>query len=188
MAPVSQELEPPANPGRFKELLPGLSRVALLQSKAEMTAGRAKSAEYAARKLGVEVLIAEHTPTPTNYTDAFALIARERVDAVSVTQSGANFANRHLIIGFATNERLPAIYGVREFAADGGLIAYGPDVADIFHRTAGYVDLILRGTKPTDLPVEQPTKFHLVINVRTAKALGLTIPPSLLARADEVIE
>jgi putative ABC transport system substrate-binding protein len=146
----------------LKELLPGLSRVALLQSKAEVPAGWEQSAEAAARQLGVKVLFAEHTPT--DYSVAFALIARERVDALSVP-GGVNFAHRQLIIEFAAKNRLPAVYGSREYAADGGLIAYGPEVADIFYHTAGYVDRILKGAKPADLPVEQPTKFHLVINL-----------------------
>ncbi|RXG83722.1 ABC transporter substrate-binding protein [Bradyrhizobium zhanjiangense] len=97
-------------------------------------------------------------------------------------------ANRSLIIGLAERYRLPAIYQFRQFAAEGGLISYGPDTADIFHRAAAYVDRILKGANPGDLPVQQPTKFQLVLNLKTAKALGLTAPPSLLARADEVIE
>ena len=103
--------------------------------------------------------------------------------------NAANINNRHLIIEFAAKNRLPAIYGVREFAANGGLIAYGPNYADIFQQAAGYVDQILKGAKPAELAVEQPSKFQLVINFKTAKALGLTIPPSLLVsrrRGDRV--
>jgi putative ABC transport system substrate-binding protein len=170
----------------LKELLPGLSRVAYLQSKAEALPGFEESVEAFGRQLGVTVLNAEHTPT--DYAAAFALIAREQPDALSVANSAANFANRHLIIEFAAKNRLPAIYGAREYATAGGLIAYGADVADQYRRGAQYVDLILKGAKPADLPVEQPTKFHLVVNLKAVKALGLTIPPTLLARADEVIE
>jgi putative tryptophan/tyrosine transport system substrate-binding protein len=172
----------------LKELLPGMLRIALLHSKADMIAGWEQSQEAAARQLGIKVLIADHTPT--DYAAAFALIARERPDALSVAFNAGNIANRPLIIEFAAKNRLPAIYGVREFAAEGGLITYGPDYADIFQRAAGYVDRILKGAKPADLvlAVEQPDKFRLVINLKTAKALGLTIHPSLLARADEVIE
>jgi putative ABC transport system substrate-binding protein len=170
----------------LKELLPGLSRVASLQSKAEALAGWEQSAAAVGRELGVTCLNAEHTPT--DYAAAFALIARERPDALSVAHSAANLANRHLIIEFAAKNRLPAMYGSREYVTAGGLIAYGTDIADQFHRAAGYVDRILKGAKPADMPVEQPTKWHLVVNLKTAKALGLTIPPSLLARADEVIE
>ena len=91
------------------------------------------------------------------------------------------------VVALAAKHHLPAIYFFRQFA-NGGLIVYGPDIADLFHRAGGYVDKILKGTKPADLPVEQPTKFELVINMKTAKALGLTVPPSLLTLADEVIE
>jgi putative ABC transport system substrate-binding protein len=92
------------------------------------------------------------------------------------------------VIALAAKHRLPAIYISRSFVTNGGLISYGPDFADLFFRAGGYVDKILKGAKPSDLPVEQPTKFHLAINIKTAKALGLTVPPILLARADEVIE
>jgi putative tryptophan/tyrosine transport system substrate-binding protein len=97
-------------------------------------------------------------------------------------------ANRSLIIGLAERYRLPAVYQFRQFAAEGGLMSYGPDTADIFRRAAAYVDRILKGANPADLPVQQPTKFQLVVNLKTAKTLGLTAPPSLVARADEVIE
>jgi putative ABC transport system substrate-binding protein len=93
-----------------------------------------------------------------------------------------------LIIGLAERYRLPAVYQFRQFAAEGGLMSYGPDTADIFRRAAAYVDRILKGANPADLPVQQPTKFQLVVNLKTAKTLGLTAPPSLVARADEVIE
>ena len=96
--------------------------------------------------------------------------------------------NAPRVIALAAEHRLPALYLFRLFATNGGLISYGPDLADLFRRAGGHVDKILKGTKPSDLPVEQPTKFELVINMRTAKALGLIVPPSLLARADEVIE
>ena len=92
------------------------------------------------------------------------------------------------VAALAAKHRLPAIYLSRQFATNGGLIVYGPDLDDLFHRVCGYVDKILKGTKPSDLPVEQPTKFELIINLKTAKALGLDVPPSLLARADQVIE
>ena len=97
-------------------------------------------------------------------------------------------ANRSLIIGLAERYRLPAMYQFRQFAAEGGLMSYGPDTADIFRRAATYVDRILKGANPAELPIQQPTKFQLVLNLKTAKALGLTVQPSLLARADEVIE
>ena len=96
--------------------------------------------------------------------------------------------HRNLIIELAAQHRLPAVYNSRYWIAEGGLVSYGPDVLDQYRRTAGYVDRILNGTKPADLPVQAPTKYELVINLKTAKALGLTVPDSLLARADEVIE
>jgi putative tryptophan/tyrosine transport system substrate-binding protein len=169
----------------LKELLPGMSRVAFLQNRLEnSTTWLEQGAEATERALGVKVLFAEQT----DYAEAFAFIARERADALSVGGGGRNFANRHLIIEFAAKNRLPAIYQTSDYVAAGGLIAYGPDLANLYRRVAGYVDRILKGAKPADLPVERPTKFRLTINLKTAKALGLTLPPSLLARADEVIE
>jgi putative ABC transport system substrate-binding protein len=169
----------------LKQLLPRISRVAFLHSKEQVAEG-VHSVEAAGRELGIKLLPAEHTPT--DYTDAFALITREHPDALVVSESAANVANRRLIVEFAAQRRLPAMYATREFVNAGGLISYGVEIADLFRRAAGYVDKILKGAAPGDLPVEQPTKFQLVINLKTAKALGLTIPPTFLARADEVIE
>jgi putative ABC transport system substrate-binding protein len=115
-------------------------------------------------------------------------IRRERVDALLVSDANVNFHHRRLITDFASRHRLPTIYAFREAAETGGLMGLGVDILDVYRRAAGYVDKILRGAHPADLPVEQPTKFELVISLKTAKALGLTMPPSLLARADQVIE
>jgi putative tryptophan/tyrosine transport system substrate-binding protein len=134
----------------------------------------------------VKLLLAEFTGT--EYADAFTQIARERPDAILVSHGAANIANQRLIAEFAARNRLPAMYSFREAVEDGGLIAYGVDLADVYRRAAGYVDRILKGAKPAELPVERPTKFELVINMKSARALGLEIPPMLLARADEVIE
>jgi ABC-type uncharacterized transport system substrate-binding protein len=169
----------------LREFLSRISRVAHLYSREEL-AEEAQSAETAGRELGIKVLRAEHTPT--DYNDAFALIRRERPDAMIVGASAANVANRHLILEFAAQERLPALYASREFVNAGGLISYGVELADLFQRAAGYVDKILRGAKPADLPVEQPIKFELVINLKTARALGLDVPDRVLALADEVVE
>ena len=169
----------------LKELLPRISRVAFLHSK-EQEAEGVQNGEAAARKLGITLLSAEHTPT--DHTDAFGFITREHPDALVVGASAVNVANRHLIVEFAAQKRLPAMYATREFVNIGGLISYGVDFHDLFRRAAGYVDRILRGVKPADIPVEQPAKFALVINLKTAKGLGLQIPDKLLALADEVIE
>ena len=156
----------------LKELLPAMSRAAclLLGSQRE----ERQSVEAAARVLGVEILFAEHSPN--DFTGAFTLMARERLDALLVTPSGASFAHRGLIVDFAAQGRLPAMYTNREFVEAGGLISYGASTSDLFRRAAGYVDKILKGAKPADIPVEQPTKFELVINLKTSHALGLTIP------------
>ena len=119
---------------------------------------------------------------------AFASAAAQHADAIIVFGDALTVNNAPRVTALAAKHRLPAIYLFRQFVTNGGLISYGPDLADLFLRAGGYVDKILKGTKPSDLPVEQPTKFELVINMKTAKALGLTVPPSLLARADEVIE
>jgi putative ABC transport system substrate-binding protein len=113
---------------------------------------------------------------------------RQGAVALVAVEDPLTFGNRQRIVTFASKSRLPAIYGIREFADAGGLLAYGANLADLARRSAGYVDKILKGTKPSDLPVEQPTKFELVINLKAAKLLGLSISPAFLARADEVIE
>jgi len=118
---------------------------------------------------------------------AFASAAAQRADAMVVFGDALTVVQAPRVVALAAKHRLPAVYLIRQFA-DGGLIVYGPDIADQFRRAGGYLDKILKGTKPADLPVEQPTKYELVINMKTAKALGLTVPPSLLVRADEVIE
>jgi len=119
---------------------------------------------------------------------AFASAAAQHADAMIVFGDPLIFNHATQVTALAAKHRLPAIYLTRSFVTNGGLISYGPDFADLFYRAGGYVDKILKGAKPADLPVEQPTKFQLVINMKTAKALGLAVPPSLLARADELIE
>src|SRR5262249_51864692 len=122
------------------------------------------------------------------YRRVFEAMIQEGVDALVVDYQTQNFTNRRLIVGFAEKARIPAIYPSRVFAEVGGLMAYGVDAQDLYRRAAEQVDQVLNGTKPSDIPFYQPTKFKLVINLKTAKALGLTVPPSLLATADEVIE
>ena len=172
----------------LREMLPGLSRVAYLGSKADKDWERpwGQSVRTAAQALGVTLFLAEFTPH--QYTDAFTRISRARAEALFVGPSPPAFGDRGPIVDFATRTRLPSTFRFREAVELGGLMSYGVNSADNFRRAAGYVDKILKGAKPSDLPVEQPTKFELVINAKTAKALGLTIPPSLLQRADQIIE
>ena len=170
----------------LKEALPKIRRVAFLGTKLDWEDPFGKSTQAAARALRITLLHAEHSPD--DYAEAFARIVRERPDALLVPNTTSNFARRRLIVDFATKNRLPGMYYVRNFTETGGLMSYGPDFRDQFRRLAVYVDKILKGAKPADLPVEQPSKFELVINLKTAKALGLTIPPSLLGRADVVIQ
>ena len=127
-------------------------------------------------------------PRSGDFEKAFAAINREHVAALLVPADGMFLLHRTSLVDLAAKSRLPTMYGLTELVEAGGLAGYGPSLFDSFRRAAIYVDKILRGAKPADLPIEQPTKFKLVINLRTAKSLGLTIPPSLLLRADQVIE
>ena len=140
----------------------------------------------AAQVVGLTMVLAAHTPF--EYTDAFALLRRVPVDALFVSLGPHKFINRRLIVDFARQSRLPDSHTNREAVELGALMSYGANIPDLFRRPAAYVDKILKGAKPADLPIEQPTKFELVINLKTAKALGLDVPPTLLASADEVIE
>src|ERR1700730_10205999 len=141
-----------------------------------------KAADVAARALGVRLQVVE-ARGPTDIDSAFSKMTKARAGALTVLPSAMLFTERRRLLDLAAKNRLPAVYVQREFVDAGGLMAYGPSLADLFRRAATYVDKILKGAKPADLPVEQPTKFDLVINLTTAKALGLTIPPSLLSRA-----
>ena len=170
----------------LKEALPQISRVAFLGLKSEWEDPVGQRLQAAARALRLTLFLAEHTPT--QYADAFSIVTRERPDALFVSSEPSNYANRHLVVDFANRHRLPSMHGFRESVELGGLMAYGADNVDLYRRAAGYVDKILKGANAAHLPVEQPTKFELVINLNTAKALGLTIPPSVLMRADRVIE
>jgi putative tryptophan/tyrosine transport system substrate-binding protein len=176
---------------QLPQAIPGVSRVAVLRDPgdaAERTAkDMLKRAEVAGRALGVRLQFVE-ARSPVDFDRAFSEMARARAGALTVLQSTMFFLERRRLVDLAAKNRLPAVYTSREFVDAGGLMSYGPDLADLFRRAATYVDKILKGAKPGDLPVEQPAKFELVINLKTAKALGLTIPPSLLARADQVIE
>jgi len=172
----------------LRAMLPGVSRVAFLGSKENKDWDRpyGRSVRAAAQALGITLVLVEFTAD--QYTSAFTRISRARADALFVAPSAPAYADRALIVDFATRTRLPSTFVYRESVELGGLMSYGVNLADLWRRAAGYVDKILKGAKPADLPIEEPTKFELLINLRTAKALGLTIPPTLLARADEVIQ
>ena len=179
-------------PGKWlqlvKELFPRASRVAVIFHPSYDGGVQLKASEAAARSLGVrlQVLKAERRD---DLAAAFAEIQKNRADALIVSSSPLFYVNRARLVALAATQRLPTIYHQSEFVVEsGGLVSYGPDFRDLFKRSATYVDKILKGAKPSDLPVQQPTKFELVINLKTSKALGVTIPPSLLLRADQVIE
>ncbi len=172
----------------LKEAVPRAARVAFLWNPVPPGAKASKNVvESAARNLGVSFQSVE-VRARDDFDGAFAAMVRERANGVVVAQDPVTFDSRSQVVLLAAKNRLPAVYGVREFAEVGGLMSYGPNIADQFRRAATYVDKILKGARPGDLPIEQPTKFELVINLKTARALGLTIPPSLLQRADQVIE
>ncbi|HEV2054518.1 MAG TPA: ABC transporter substrate-binding protein, partial [Methylomirabilota bacterium] len=137
--------------------------------------------------LGVRLQFVE-ARGPADFDRAFTDMTRARAGALTVLGSNMFLLEQRRLVDLAAKNRLPAVYPGREYVDAGGLMSYGPNLADLFRRAATYVDKILKGAKPADLPVEQPTKFELVINLKTAKALGLTIPQSLLGRADEVIQ
>jgi ABC-type uncharacterized transport system substrate-binding protein len=172
----------------LKEFIPSVSRVAFLWN-ANNASHLAYIEEWraVAPKLGVETLLVELSRSD-QLEGAFATMMRERPDALSITADPFHLSHIGWIIDFVANNRLPAIYVVKENVAAGGLMSYGPSLPDLYRRAAGYVHKILQGTKPADLPVEQPVTFELAINLKTSNALGLTAPPALLARADEVIE
>jgi putative ABC transport system substrate-binding protein len=173
----------------LKEVAPKVSRVAVLQSESNpLRSQTVRQAEGAARALRIELHVLQVRNTPAEIDAAFAAMRSQRTGGVLVLRNSFFFAQRTQIVALAAKNRLPAVYGFREEAEAGGLMAYGASILDQWRRAAIYVDKILKGAKPADLPVEQPTKFELVINLKTAKALGLTIPPSLLQRADEVIQ
>ena len=172
----------------IKEIAPGVTRVAVLRDATSSSGiGYMGAVRLAASSFGMEL-------TPVGITDAGEIergvtaFGRASNGALIVTGNTLTMVHRELIITLAARHRLPAVYALPLFANDGGLISYGPNSIDPYRRAAGYVDRILKGEKPADLPVQQPTKFELIINLYTAKALGLEIPPTVLARADEVIE
>jgi putative ABC transport system substrate-binding protein len=172
----------------LKEVVPGISRVAMLTNPTDTTqAFLLREAKVAAGPLKVRLQVLE-ARAPSDLAGAFSAMTKERAGGVIVINSSMFTAERTRIAELAAQSRVPAIYAVKDFAEAGGLMTYGISLGESFRRAATYVDKILKGAKPSNLPIEQPTTFELVINLKTAKALGLTIPPSLLGRADEVIQ
>ena len=170
----------------LKEAVPTIARVAVLWDA--FSADQWRVVQTTAPSLGVQVRSVELRNPPYDFERAFETASRDGTRAVLVLMSPAFFRERAHMANLAAKNRLAAMFGLREWAEAGGLMAYGANISQMFVRAAGYVDKILKGARPGDLPIEQPTKFELIINLKTAKALGLTIPQSLLQRADQVIE
>jgi len=171
----------------LKEAAPRVTRIAVLyHPPAAATVVGLEAAQAAAPALGLTVLPIE-VRTPDEFDDQFATLLREGADAVLISGGPFDAAHQQRILDFAATHRLPTVCGARHYAEAGCLMAYGPSVADMYRRAAYYVDRILKGRKPADLPVEQPMKFEFVLNLKTAEALGLTLPPHLLVFANEVL-
>ena len=171
----------------LREIIPSLRRFAILGEVGNLgTVLEQGKVQAAAKTLGLEAVILEMR-SADDIAPALAAL-KGRAEALYVLPNPLANTNRAHINALALGEQLPTMHGFREYVEAGGLVSYGPNTADMFRRAGDYVDKILRGAKPADMPVEQPTKFELVINLKTAKALGLEVPTSLLARADEVIE
>jgi len=172
----------------LKEAFPAARRVAMLyQAELDVNWRQAEEVEAAAQSLGVEVARID-IGGPATFDAAFRKLDAIHPDAIYVMENPRLHTHRRSLIARIAERRLPAMYGMQVFAVDGGLMAYAMSAPDQFRRAAGYVDRILRGAKPGDLPIEQPTNFDLVVNMKTAQAQGLTVPPSILLRADRVIE
>jgi putative ABC transport system substrate-binding protein len=172
----------------IKEAVPGVRRVAVLLNPASFyTAPLVEERERAERALGLEVRLLD-AAGPENLQAAFAAMRTERISALMVQTNALFITHRKLIVELAAKSGIPAVYGEREFVEAGGLMFYGAGLGDMYREAAVYVDKILKGAKPADLPIEQPAKLELIINLKAAKALGMSLPPSVLARADRVIE
>ncbi len=172
----------------LKELIPGARRIAGLYNMGNpVVPPQWEQMERAAQKLGIQSELLD-VRRPDDIGPAFENAKRHATDAIQVGVDALTQENRKLIAELAVQQRVPAIYVSKEYIEAGGLIAYGPNYADLYRRAATYVDKIFKGEKPGDLPIEQPTKFELLINLKAAKAINLTVPPTLLVRADEVIE
>jgi putative ABC transport system substrate-binding protein len=172
----------------LKEVIPQLTRAAVMWNPDHPLHAKAvEDLKERASSLRIELRFVS-VRTPEQFSPAFSDIAQAKAQALYVIEDPMFFANRLTILSLASDARLPTLHDLRRFPEEGALMSYGPDLYDLFRRAASYVDRILKGSKPADLPVEQPTKFELVINLKTAKALGLIVPPTLLAVTDDVIE
>ena len=172
----------------MKEAVPALTRIGIMFNPTNPNyLANVSEAEKAVLALGLELHKLD-VRTPDNIRPAFEIAKRQRADAIVVGIDTVTQANAELVAKLAAEHRLPAVYAGREFIDAGGLMAYGVNYPDLYRRAAAFVDKIVRGANPADLPIEQPTKFDLLVNLKAAKALGLEVPPTLLARADEVIE
>jgi putative tryptophan/tyrosine transport system substrate-binding protein len=173
----------------LREVLPGVSRVGFLTFRVSWEGPQGQSLRIAAKRPGISILgpPLDDPVQPPEYQRVFSAMVQAQVDALVVGDAAQNYTNR-LIVDLAEANRLPALYPYRDFVDLGGLMAYAVDIRDLWRRAASCVDRILRGEKPGDIPIYQATTFHLIVNIRAAKTIGLAIPPSLLTRADEVIE
>ena len=172
----------------LKDTFPSLRKIAMLWNANDLgMTGRYKNAEAAARMLGFEIQPLG-VREPEDFTAAFAAMVRDRPDAILMVTDALNALNSKRVFEFAVQQRLPAIYEYDFLVRDGGLMSYGPDMSEVYDRAADLADRILRGARPADLPFEQPTRFRLVINKKTLETLGLTIPPAMQMRADEVVD
>ena len=174
--------------GLIKELLPKLNRIAMLWNKEDLgMSQRYEASAKAAQEIGANVE-AIGVREPEDFTEAFTVMDREPPDAILMVSDSLTMLNRQRVFDYAAAHRLPAIYEYDSLVREGGLMSYGPDLKESFERAAAMVDRIFKGTRPGDLPFEQPTRYPFVINLKTAKSIGLEFPPTLLAIADEVIE
>jgi len=172
----------------LKELLPSARRVAaVFNLSSPIAEGGRRRIERAAASLGLQVVVLD-VRDANGLNRALGTLSQQRVSALLINADAVLIANRHTVIDFAAKHKLPVIYSARQYVDAGGLMSYGPNYPHLYYRAASYVDKILKGAKPGDLPIEQPTRLNLVINLKTAKALGIAIPRELLLRADEVIQ
>jgi putative tryptophan/tyrosine transport system substrate-binding protein len=170
----------------LKETVPKASRAAILVDPSPAAEAHVKEAESASRNLGMQLQLLE-VRQPEELDNAFKIARQQRAQVLTIVATGLINSHRPRIVNLAVNTRLPAIYSHADFVRDGGLMSYADDNRDRLRRAATYVDRILKGTKPADLPVQQPTKFEFIVNLKAAKQIGVTIPPNVLARADRVI-